>query len=431
MTGNDTPVGATPPLKVTFVCHSDMLGGASVVTYRLAEALRREGIDARLVVYTKISDSENVSLIGTRFVRGLRFAAERARIFLANGFDRGNLFKVSIANTGMPVASHPWVAEADVVALSWINQGLMSLRGVGRLLRTGKPLVWIMHDMWNLTGICHHAYECEAWREECGHCQFLTGRSAGDLSHKVWRRKKELYDSGKITFIAVSNWLAAKARQSSLLAGRDVRVIPNAFPIDNFLTEPTHQVRTFNIRYDRDTILMGAARLDDPIKGFDYALEALNILFDTNPKLASRSQAIFFGAIRDRSRLDNLRFPHVHLGRVNDWRLLRQLYASAKVVLSTSLYETLPGTLIEGQAAGCLPVSFGRGGQSDIITHLKDGYIAEYKNPASVAEGIEWALSQNPDRGALHESVRERFSSKQVALRYVDLFNELTGRRKD
>lgn len=110
---------------------------------------------------------------------------------------------------------------------------------------------------------------------------------------------------------------------------------------------------------------------------------------------------------------------------MNDWRLLRQLYAAASVVLSTSLYETLPGTLIEGQAAGCLPVTFGRGGQADIVTHLKDGYIAEYKNPESVADGIIWALSQKPDREALHESVRERFASNTVAQRFIALFNEL------
>ena len=128
--------------------------------------------------------------------------------------------------------------------------------------------------------------------------------------------------------------------------------------------------------------------------------------------------------------LDDLRFPYTHLGRIDDPLTLRRLYASAKVVLSTSLYETLPGTLIEGQAAGCLPVTFGRGGQHDIVEHLGNGYIAEYRNPRSVAEGIEWALDKNPDRNELHESVYRRFSSDSVVEKYLDLFNELLSRKK-
>lgn len=98
------------------------------------------------------------------------------------------------------------------------------------------------------------------------------------------------------------------------------------------------------------------------------------------------------------------------------------------MVLSTSLYETLPGTLIEGQASGCLPVTFDRGGQADIITHKVDGYLAPFGDIKEIAAGIIWALSQKPDRQALHNSVRRRFSGRIIARRYIDLFNELLSR---
>ncbi len=38
-----------------------------------------------------------------------------------------------------------------------------------------------------------------------------------------------------------------------------------------------------------------------------------------------------------------LRLPHIHLGTVSG-ATARELYAHADIVLSTSLYETLPGT---------------------------------------------------------------------------------------
>lgn len=423
----DTPIhnDANRPMKVVLICHSDMLGGASVVTYRLMQALRRENVDARMVVYTRLSDDPNVSLISSREMRGLKFLIERGIIFLGNGMNRDNLFKVSLANTGTAIHKHPWVKEADVVCLNWINQGLMSLSGIKRLCNTGKPVIWTMHDMWALTGICHHAYECTRYHESCGNCPFLTGKSPNDLSYTTWKKKKKLYDHTNIQFVAVSHWLAEKCAESSLLRQRNVKVIPNAFPIDTFTTTPRHRVESFNIDYSRNLILMGAARLDDPIKGIEYAVDALNYLFDNYPTVASHNIAVFFGEIRNRSVLDNLRFPYRYVGRINDPKMLRQLYASAKVVLSTSLYETLPGTLIEGQAAGCVPVAFGRGGQTDIIDHKINGYIAEYKNPVSVAEGILWALDSGIEREELHEEVGRRFSASVIARQYIDLFNHM------
>ncbi len=421
-----TAAGVSAPMKVVLLCHSDAFGGAAIVTYRLMYALRSCGVDARMVVFNKSTEDELVDSYGKRADRGMTFLGERLRIALANGFSRRNLFKVSTASTGLNIHRHPWIKEADVVVLNWINQGFVSLSGIRKIAAMGKPIVWTMHDMWPLTGICHHAYECRGYKTECGNCQFLSGRKANDLSHKVWKKKQHLYDEVPVTFVAVSNWLAERCRESSLLRGREVRVIPNAFPIDSFTIDTTADLG--NLALKKNVIIMGAARLDDPIKGLGYAINALNHLFDNEPELARDSQALLFGELRDRTCLDSLRFPYRHLGRIHDPNLLRQLYASSKVVLSASLYETLPGTVIEGMAAGCVPVSFGRGGQRDIFTHKTTGYIAEYKNYVDLAEGIKWALTSELKPDALHEEVRRRFSFASVAQNYVDLFATLVGR---
>ena len=417
------------PLRVAFLCHSDNLGGAAIVTRRLVQALNEEGVETRMVVFHKLSDDETVVApkVG-RVRRGLKFMLERLRIAFSNGFSRENLFKVSIANHGLSVAAMNEVKNSDIIVLSWINQGLLSLKEIERIGRLGKPVVWIMHDMWNLTGICHHALECKGYMEQCGNCQFLTGRKANDLSHSTWLRKKKLYDSMPITFVAVSNWLADCCRKSSLLADQDIRVIPNAFPVHSFVTSATYDLS--RLPHDRNIILMGAARLDDPIKGFDIAVDSLNRLFDNHPEVVRTSVAVFFGDIRNRNVLDGLRFPHIELGMINESAILRELYASASVVLSTSLYETLPGTLIEGQAAGALPVTFGRGGQNDIVEHKVNGYIARYKDIEDVAEGLLWALNRKPDREELHRQVAEKFSSKTVAAKFVDLFHELLDKKE-
>ncbi len=419
------------PLRVTFISHSDTLGGAAIVTYRLMRALRREGVDARMVVYTKCTDDPDVSVIGSRFTRGMRFMAERLQILFANGFSRRKLFKVSTGSTGCRVYSHPWVKEADVVSLGWINQGLVSIRGIRRLHKMGKPIVWTMHDMWCMTGICHHAYECAGYRVQgCGNCQFLGGHSAADLSRRVLLKKKAVSDAIPMHFVAVSHWLADRAKESILLRDQKVDVIHNAFPADYFspaalaqnATDPLDDLGAGPLR-----VVMCAARLDDTIKGLPYAIDALNFIFDNYPEKARDMTAIFVGDVRDPAVFDTLRLPYIRMGRVNDPAILRQIYGHSQVVLSTSLYETLPGTLIEGLSMGCLPVTFGRGGQADIVEHKVNGYIAEYKDIESVAEGIIWACDAQIDRMELHRQVAEKFSSVSIARRYKELFESLVS----
>lgn len=412
-------------LKVTFISHSDLLGGAGVVTWRLMQALNAKGVDARMIVYTKYSDSDKVAVTGSRFSRGWNFTLERLGILAKNDFNRGDLFKVSVADRGMPLWRHPWVTDADVINLAWINQGLLSLDGIRRIAALGKPIVWTMHDMWTMTGICHHAYECTRFHDSCGCCPFLKSDSPSDLSNRVWRQKHTLYGEVPVHFVAVSNWAAERARSSSLLRNMPVTVIPNAFPIESFMTEPIDDFPRFDPIPDRRRLIFGAARLDDPIKGLDTLIDALNLLFDNNPEIGINTGVILFGDIRDKSILDRLRFAVLNMGRVDDPRLLRQLYASSVAVLSTSRYETLPGTLIEGQASGCLPVTFGNGGQADIVTHLKDGYIARSGDVEDFANGIIWALGQKVDRRSLHDSVGRRFGADSVADRYISLYESL------
>lgn len=417
--------------KVVLINHADTLGGASVVTFRLLKALRREGVDARMVVYTKTSKEPSISIISSRFARGMAFCMERLKILPKIGFNYDNLYKVSTGDFGINVHNHPWVREADIVCLNWINQGLMSLNGINKLQSMGKKIVWTLHDMWTMTGICHHAYECDHYTEKCGNCRFLTGGgSPEDLSHEYWNKKRLTYAKTPITFVTVSHWLEGCARRSSLLREQRIVTIPNAFPTDQFYCHPARYLDNIVATVKPNVIIFGAARLDDPIKGLDYAIDALNYIFDNHPEVANTSAVYFFGQIKNPEALGRLRFSHRHFGIINDFKIIRYLCSVAKVVLSTSLYETLPGTLIEGQAGGAIPVTFGMGGQKDIVEHLKTGYIARYKDSRDIAEGIMWAFKANIPRERLHESVEQRFSSHAVARRYIELFSELIDESK-
>lgn len=407
-------------MKIVLVNHSDTLGGASVVTFRLMEALRALGHDARMLVTHKAGDSPYVTVAGSSLRRKMCFLAEHALIYAGCGFRRENLFKISIAEAGLPLSRHPLVRQADAVILNWVNQGMLSLKEIGRI-KAEKPMLWTMHDMWCMTGVCHHAGACTGFMKSCGHCPLiLDGRKAHDMSYTTLRRKSEIQKGGDIRYIAVSRWLAGRARQSSLLGHEKVSVIPNAFPVEMF---PAPDRRPEGVK----RIVMGAARLDDPIKNLPDAIRALNIVHRQRPE---GLEAVFFGDIRCPALLEELEMPYRHLGKVSDTPTLASLYASSKVVLSTSLYETLPGTVIEGMSAGCVAVTTGDGGQRDIVDHLSTGYMARSRDAGDIARGIIMALDADIAPQRLHTEIERKFSARNVALQYIELIKETINDKK-
>lgn len=418
-------------MKIALICKSDSTGGAAVVTFRLMNALRANGMDARMIVTEKKSGSPHVIEAASQNKSLVPFLAERLRIFAGNGFNRKTLFRIDTASDGLPLHRIPFVREADVICLNWVNQGVVSLKGIRKLAALGKPLVWTMHDMWNMTGICHHAGYCQKFlgrRGECGDCPLLEHKaSKNDLSHKVWQHKRNLYDSVNINFVAVSTWLADTARKSSLMHDSDISVIPNAFDTTT-ISLPTKTAVSDN--RDSARIIFGAARIDDPVKNHHTLVEATKILADKYPQEAKRLELVTFGSLKDPDALKGVAIRHTHLGRISPEEI-RDIYESGSVVVSTSEWETLPGTLIEGQAWGCVPVALDHGGQPDIIDHLSTGYLAPWsdnrkENALRIAEGILWGINnRNSVIQIMQHSVIEKFAENTVAEKYIRLFRKL------
>ena len=173
-------------MRVLIINTSERIGGAAIAANRLMDALKNNGIKAKMLVRDK--QTEQISVVGLKksWWKVWQFIWERVIIWKANKFKKHNLFAVDIANTGTDITSLPEFKQADVIHLHWINQGLLSLNGIKQILSSGKPVVWTMHDMWPCTSICHHARECNKYQEECKCCPYLlNGGSEKDLSNQV------------------------------------------------------------------------------------------------------------------------------------------------------------------------------------------------------------------------------------------------------
>ncbi len=407
-------------MKVVIINRNDKLGGAAIASHRLLHALLDCGVQARLLVIDKYTCDEHVATMGSKPGNKLRFLVERLGIFCRNGFNRKMLFKTDTATCGANAATHRWVREADVIVLGWTGQATLSLRGIGQLGKLRKPIVWIMHDMWNCTGICHHSGECEAYRGQCGNCR-IVGGSGNDLSTWVQRRKRKLYDTVPIHFVAVSRWLAHCCKQSSLLRNADVRVIANPYCAKQFGCE-RKSGEIAGIPVDKKILVMGAARLDDPIKGFGRLIEITRRLAHHKPEVAAKVHLVLYGAINDRQLLTSLAVPYTWLGMVNH---PEEVFMHADAVLSPSFKESFGYTLLEGMSCGCIPITFAGGGQVDIVAHKQYGYVAQDGDIDDFVNGIEWAMQCGITRRQLHDQASTRFDAPIVARQFIELFNEI------
>ena len=410
-------------MRILLVNTSERIGGAAVACNRLMFALKNNGIKTKMLVRDKQTDLHHVIQKKKGPLGMWKFVWERIVIWANNLFSKRNLFKVSIANTGYDITKFKEFQEADIIHLHWVNQGMISLRNIQQILKSGKPVVWTMHDMWECTGVCHHAYECDRYKTSCGHCMYLKSNSDDDLSHRIWKKKLEIFSAPNLHFVAVSNWLAGKCQESSLLGSKNVAVIPNTIAVDEFTFDRRHDA-DFEIPQDRKVMVMGAARLDDPVKGFPILLSAIKWMKTHKPQIADKLHLVLFGDIRDASLLLEIDIPFTYLGRIPTDRV-KKLFANADLVLSSSFYETLPGTLIEGMAAGCVPVTFGNGGQGDIVEHMRTGYIARYKSHEDFACGIEWAINAGISRESLHNEMKKRFSPTSIVEKYLKFINKI------
>lgn len=419
-------------MRVLIINTSERIGGAAVAASRLMESLKNNGIKAKMLVRDKQTDQISVVGLQRNWLQVWKFIWERIVIWKANRFKKNNLFAVDIATLGTDITSLPEFQQADVIHLHWVNQGMLSLDDIRRILQSGKPVVWTMHDMWPCTGICHHARECTRYREECHHCPFLYGGGKKkDLSTRVFRRKKELYKLAPITFVACSHWLESQAQTSALLTGQTITSIPNPININLFKPRNKQEARS-KCRLPREgkLILFGSVKITDKRKGIDYLIESCRLLAEKHPELKDTLGVVVFG--NQSQQLANLLPFRVYpLDFVKNEHDLVNIYNAVDLFITPSLEENLPNMIMEAMACGVPCVGFNVGGIPEMIDHLHNGYVAQYKSSEDFANGIHWILTE-PEYAELSEQACRKavanYSESIIAKRYIDIYNKITGK---
>lgn len=421
-------------MRVLIVNTSERIGGAAIAANRLMEALNNNGIKAKMLVRDKQTDQISVVPLDKSWLHAVKFVWERFCIWCANGFHKHRLFELDLANVGTDITSLPEFQEADVIHLHWINQGFLSLDDIQKILKSGKPVVWTMHDMWPFTGICHYAHECENYRNHCHTCPQLNSSHTKDLSFHTFDKKANLLHGSRIQFVACSHWLEELAQRSALLHDFPIACIPNAVDTKVFHPMNRRQCReALSLPTDRRLLLFSSQYISDRRKGFDYLVEALHHLLNLHSEWSEQMALVVAGGDVEKAIPNEMPLPVYRLPYISDENRMAQVCNAVDIFTIPSLQDNLPNTVVEAMACAVPCIGFEVGGIPEMIDHLHNGYIAPLKDTRQFAEGIHWLITEGDYDMLSREALRKAqttYSETSVATAHIAIYNRITGKNE-
>ncbi|MCR8558562.1 glycosyltransferase [Mucilaginibacter sp. BJC16-A38] len=419
-------------MKVTLINTADAGGGAPAACMRLLKALQLKQIDVKLQVQEKLTNEPRVDSIGStsfgRLKAKFNFLFERLPFIWFKAKDKSVRFAFSTAHAGTDISKRPDIVNADVLHLHWTNGGYLSINNLKQLQETGKPIVWTLHDMWAFTGGCHYSGDCDHFINECGNCWMLRNPGEDDLSHSGWLRKSGMLKAAKnMVFVTCSHWLADVARTSSLLKNFRIETIPNPIDTSLFSAKDKAAARAkLKIDAKAKIILFGAANIMDRRKGITYLVDALNDL-KNNYQEVEDIEIVIFGKNKSFD-VSSLPFKVHEVGIISSQADIAELYSLADVYVSPAIEDNLPNTIMEALSCSTPVVAFNTGGIPDMVEHLQNGYLAEFKSATDFAAGIHYVLDS--ERGDFlsanaRQKVLDTFTNEKVSEQYMAVYESI------
>lgn len=406
-------------MRVLHLSTYESAGGAARAACGLHRGLLGEGVASRMLVLERQSDDPTVEQFARDHVERRVDEITTAHWGIRNRTPVSNT-ALSITFGGCDVAGHPAVRDADILNLHWIP-GLLDVRGVGRILGLGKPVVWTLHDEWAYTGACHFTAGCERWRTRCGDCPQLRRDPLGLVSLRFAERL-EAFGGERLTVVGPSRWIARRAAESPVLRGSRTAVIPYGVDLGCFRPGDREPVRArLGLAAGDFAVAFNAAEGRELRKGAHELKQALGRVRAAAPA-GSRLRMIVTGAPGDLAEEPGA----VALGFVRRREEMAEILSACDLLVIPSLEDNLPNGVLESLACGTPCVGFDAGGIPDMLDGAPGSATVATGDIDALAQAILAACRRGAPGAELRAAVRahaeSRFAPERQARAYLDLY---------
>lgn len=391
-------------------------GGAYKAVERMHKGLQLQGLDSHILLRDKIQTDNSGEVFLDNPIKKLRSKSKNLLNLFFSHQD------IAYECFGSNVVKHPLIKEADIIVVHWCNS-FLSYASLDKLFKSGKKIVFFMHDTWLFTGGCHVNLECDKYKSGCGNCPYIKGDKKKDLSYTNFTTKKKLLCPYPIHVAGPSKWIIGCASKSAITKDKELVYLPNCINGDIF--KPYDAGRQLKEKYgiplDKKVILFGAAfnGAQNKNKGFQYLLDSLKYL----PK--EEYHLVVFGNCEKKDICWDQEYTL--LGYIRSEEKMAEVYNLADVYVTPSLQESFGFTVCEAMACGTPVVAFPVGGIKEQITHKKNGYLSKYKDAKDIAEGIKFCTETEGVQILSKEAATsaERFYTGNVSKQYKEYFDTL------
>lgn len=396
--------------------HYNQGGAARIVAY-IHTRLRAEGVEA-YVAYGRGRTVDDSSVYRFDRTPEIYFSALASRLSGLNGW-------YNRLATRRLIRYMDQIAP-DILHLHTLHGYYLNFPLLFDYINARKiSCVWTFHDCHAFSGNCGYYFDCEKWKDGCGHCPRLHGYPAScflDFTGYMWRRKKELFtaDTAKI-IVTPSDWLTAQARASYFGRYPCVTIHNGIDTAENFYPRDRQACRKkYGYGPDEKLVLGIAVGYSDPRKGAKYIIQAAR-------DLGSQAKIILIGWEKSNDHMlegtDNI----VTLSRTDSADMLAEYYSMADVFVLPSLAENYATVTLEAMACGTPVVGFDVGGIPEQLTERK-GIVVSAGDQAAFTAAIRQALQPGKAllRGReLAAVIRKENSIGKMTEEYVAAYERL------
>jgi glycosyltransferase involved in cell wall biosynthesis len=246
---------------------------------------------------------------------------------------------------------------------------------------------------------------------------------------RLSKTKFRLINAAASRIIAVSDDLRRDIEARTLLDPQKLSVVPNGIDVSLFDRPRTTRIRQQFGWSDRD-LLVGCLGNVRPAKGYEHLLQVAartkSLSLPFRYIIAGQaSGALYESLLEMRSRL-GLDDHVIFLGFVDD---PAEFLSNVDIFLSTSVTEGLPVAAIQAMASGLPLVATRCGGYEELISHRKNGLLADVGDHKVICELLT-LLANNPEMrrlisGSAREKVSQGYSLNQMLNRYEAIYQDL------
>ncbi|REG81413.1 glycosyltransferase [Algoriphagus antarcticus] len=297
---------------------------------------------------------------------------------------------------GTDISKLKLIRDADVIYIHWVLLGFFDFTSFENIFKLNKKVFIVMHDMWFMTGGCHHVMDCKLYKENCQACPIFPEDPSIASSQHVKKYKLISKYGNMLEFITPSLWLKNLALKSSLLKNQKIHFIPNYFDSHHFKVDSQNEARALlSIDPTKLVVCFGAVNISSIYKGWSFLKKAfihLKEMFSYD-----QLEVVIFGN-GDLDEFENsIDFKIHYLGFLKDENKIALAYKVSDVFVIPSILDNQPTTIVESMNCGVPVVGFNLCGIPEMIQHKKTGYIAEAYNSYDLANGIRYCLNHDLD----------------------------------